>query len=76
MDYRFSFQIIALAKFKKLKINNVPAYCNYNQAKTTVPYSHTWIAFTNILITGIFYRLAKADIMYKYFLNDSKKNKE
>ena len=73
-DYRFSFQIIALAKFKNLKINHVPAYCNYKDEKTTVPYSHTLIALTNILMTGIFYRLAKVNIKYKYFLNDSKKN--
>ena len=75
-DYRFSFQIIALANFKKLKINNVPAFCNYKQDKTTVPYSHTLVAFINIIMTGIFYRLAKVNIKYKYFLDDCKKNKE
>ena len=73
-DYRFSFQIIALSKFNKLKICHVPAYCDYRGTKTTAPYSHTLVAFTNILMTGIFYRLAKVNFKYKIFLNDSKKN--
>ncbi len=71
LDYRFSFQIIALAKYKNLKIDNVPAFCNYKQPKTTVPYSHTLSAFLNILMTGIFYRLAKVNLRYKYFSDDS-----
>ncbi len=72
-DYRFSFQIIALSKYNKLRISDVPAYCDYRKAKTTAPYSHTFSAFINILITGFLYRFAKMNLKIRYF-DDSKKN--
>ena len=73
-DYRFSFEIIVISKLKKLKIGNVPAYCNYKGSRKTPPYIYAIKALINILITGCNYRLASWSLMYKSLFDGNKKN--
>ena len=70
-DYRFSFEIIALSKIEKLKIGSVPTHCNYKGLRKTPPYSYAIKAFINIIITGIFFRLARAKLRFKFFKNEN-----
>ena len=68
-DYRFSFEIIAVSKLEKLKIDSIPAFCNYKGERKTPPYSYAIKCFFNILFVGFYYRLAKINLKYNYFKN-------
>lgn len=56
-DYRFSFDIIARAKFKNLKIASVPVKCDYKNDHQTAPMRMAFSLIINIIFTGISFRL-------------------
>jgi glycosyltransferase involved in cell wall biosynthesis len=63
-NYRFSFEVIAKAKFKKLEIDSVPVRCDYKVEHHTAPLSYIIPAIRHTIITCILFRLAKSGIKH------------
>ena len=73
-DYFFSFEIIAQARYAKLKICHVPARCYYNKEHTSV---NLWKGFLEIFQTPyvlILYLLARVGIKIGIFSHIPREN--
>ncbi len=66
-DYFYSFEIIALARYAKLKICQVPARCFYNQAHTSISLWKGFLEIGQTPFTLLLYVLARVGIRVGIF---------
>ena len=68
-NYRFSFEIIAKSKFKKLEIDSVPVRCDYKNKHHTAPLSYIVPSVYHTAKTSFLFRLSKIGIKSSIFKN-------
>ena len=66
-DHLFSFEIIVLAQYHKLRIGEVPIRCDYRKDHTSISMRKSFIYAFQTFYTMLFYLLAKIGLKTKIF---------